>query len=636
MKRFALKLLLLLPMPVMVLAFNWFVDPVHLRDSAKYESGIAQLILHGNNVTNIYYPNEGVYQELYISGLQTRKDVIVLGSSRSKLIRSDLFPGLSFMNNSVSGAGLVDDLAMYQMYRQKHLLPSIVVLELSPWMLMKDHASNWTELNAHRRELIDQALSPPPWPLRQIQRGDATALKLTDFLSLGYFQTSFYTWLGHHVDTGRPGGKYRVWSGTTPPEGETMLADGSAIYPERVQDATEREQVLARAIEYGAKPISIPDAMDPTREQMLNGFLDQLAADGVRVILYIPPYHPRSFAIMTASHHDRIILDEETYFRELARKRGLTLVGSYDPSRLGLDETYFYDEMHPTEEAIHIIFNGHVKGLPPPAVAAAVPDRIEMRAVQNKNGLETVDGQPFFWMGDGQSILDIRASRDGVAQVKFHAEPGPGLPDTSERSVLLQTAGGYSTLIKIEQESDVVAVFPVQKGINFVQMNPLDKATHLNGPADSQRPLVLGVLGIEVSLLPPGTPLPELRDIPFTFGTGWYQVEHTGADWLCWNDGRSAIVATSDRNASALLTGQIISCQRPNAVDVLVNGMIVATLNVDWTEWEFRPFPPIRIPLKSGDNRIEFVSHERAVTIPPDKRLRAVALQNLRLRLENQ
>jgi hypothetical protein len=633
-KRFALKTLLLLPVPLMVLAFNWFVDPVHLRDSAKYEAGIARLILQGSNVTNIYNPNEGAYQEFFIGGLHSRKDVLVLGSSRSKLIRSDLFPGMSFYNNSVSGAGLFDYLALYQMYRQKNLLPSIVVLEMSPWILMHNHASNWTELNAHRRELQDQALSPTPWPVRQIQSNDAAKLKFSDFLSLGYFQTSFYTWLGHRVDTTKAGTTYRPWDGSTPPQGETLLADGSAIYPERVQDADAREQVLARAIEYGARPISIPDAMDATNEQILNHFLDQLSADGVRVILYLPPYHPRSFAIMTVSPHDRIILDEEVYFRNLARQRGLTLVGSYDPGILSLDETCFYDEMHPTEDAVRQIFQGHVAGLPVPVVAAATrPDRIEMRAVQNKNGLETVDSQPFFWIGNGESILDIRSSRDGIAQLKFRAEPGPSLPQTSERSVLLSIAGGYSTLIKVEQEMDVKVLFPVQKGINYVHLNPLDKPAQLEGPPDNQRPLLLGVLGIEVSLMPPGAPLPDMGEIPFTFANGWYQVEHTGPDWLCWNDGRSVIVVHTDQDGFVLLTGQVISIQRPNVVDVLVNGVPLTTINLDWTQWEFRSFPPIRIPLRAGDNRVEFISHERAVTIPPDKRLRAIALQNLRLKL---
>src|SRR5271170_1729136 len=143
MKQFWLKLLLLLPIPLLVIGFNWLVDPVHLRNADEYEYGIARLILQGKPVTNISNPNEAVYLKHYVEGLTDRKEVLVLGSSRSKLIRADSFPGLSFFNNSISGAGLVDYLAIYQMYRQKKLLPSMVVIELSPWILKGDYSSIW-------------------------------------------------------------------------------------------------------------------------------------------------------------------------------------------------------------------------------------------------------------------------------------------------------------------------------------------------------------------------------------------------------------------------------------------------------------------------------------------------------------
>src|SRR5271167_4741143 len=108
MKRFWIKLLLLLPIPLLVIGFNWLVDPVHLRSAYQYEYGIAHLILQGKPVTNISNPNEALYLKYYVAGLTNRQDVLVLGSSRSKLIRADSFPGLSLFNNSIGGAGLVD------------------------------------------------------------------------------------------------------------------------------------------------------------------------------------------------------------------------------------------------------------------------------------------------------------------------------------------------------------------------------------------------------------------------------------------------------------------------------------------------------------------------------------------------
>jgi len=93
MKRFWLKILLLVPLPLIVVGFTWFVDPVHLRNADQYEYGIARLILDGKRVTNISNPNEAAYIKFVVDGLKTRKDVLVLGSSRSKLLRSDSFAG---------------------------------------------------------------------------------------------------------------------------------------------------------------------------------------------------------------------------------------------------------------------------------------------------------------------------------------------------------------------------------------------------------------------------------------------------------------------------------------------------------------------------------------------------------------
>ena len=91
MKQFFLKMLLLVPIPIMILGFNLSIDPVHLTDTGRYEYGIAQLILDGKSVTNITTPDEAALLTFYVAGLDARKDVLVFGSSRSELIHASLF-----------------------------------------------------------------------------------------------------------------------------------------------------------------------------------------------------------------------------------------------------------------------------------------------------------------------------------------------------------------------------------------------------------------------------------------------------------------------------------------------------------------------------------------------------------------
>ncbi len=264
MKRFWLKILLLVPLPLIVVGFNWFVDPVHLRDADQYEYGIVRLILEGKHVTNISNPNEAAYIKFVVDGLKTRKDVLVLGSSRSKLLRSDSFAGRSFFNNSISGAGLVDYLAIYQMYRQKGLIPSVVVVELSPWILMREYASVWKTLNANKQDLERWVLSTAQQTPQRLEVLSSIRADLAEFLSLGYFQTSFYTWANRTVYPTKHQEGYFVWQEGTLPMGETVLADGSAIYPDYVEHPRDRERVTALAVEYAQKPAVFLPGLIPT------------------------------------------------------------------------------------------------------------------------------------------------------------------------------------------------------------------------------------------------------------------------------------------------------------------------------------------------------------------------------------
>jgi hypothetical protein len=113
--------------------------------------------------------------------------------------------------------------------------------------------------------------------------------------------------------------------------------------------------------------------------------------------------------------------------------------------------------------------------------------------------------------------------------------------------------------------------------------------------------------------------------------SGWYPTEHSGQDWLCWTESRGRLSVSVSNDTAAILSGQILSAQRPNDVDILVNGAKVASVRIDWTKWEFRNFPMVELSLKAGGNAVEFVSHNPAITIATDPRALAIAVKNLRL-----
>jgi hypothetical protein len=121
----------------------------------------------------------------------------------------------------------------------------------------------------------------------------------------------------------------------------------------------------------------------------------------------------------------------------------------------------------------------------------------------------------------------------------------------------------------------------------------------------------------------------QTNALTFVFASGWHQVEYDGQDWSCWTDGRGRVMVQAARDMVVALTGEIHSAQRPNHVDVLVNGAKVDTLTINWTEWAFHPFSPVRVEFKAGENFMDFVSQNPAVTLQHDPRSLAIAVRNL-------
>ncbi len=118
----------------------------------------------------------------------------------------------------------------------------------------------------------------------------------------------------------------------------------------------------------------------------------------------------------------------------------------------------------------------------------------------------------------------------------------------------------------------------------------------------------------------------ELRPV---LTNGWHTAEWEGEDWYCWSAGRGEMRVVAKHDTDTLLSGAIYSIQRPNLVDVIVNGVARAAIQITWQS--FQPFAPIRLPLRAGENVVSFVSNNSAVTLPTDTRPLAVAVKNLRI-----
>ena len=352
LRRFATRLFLLVPLPLLVGALNVVVDPIGLFHDRRAEREYATLLLDGRNVIAGAGTNDRLVVRHYIEGLKQGFDVALLGSSRSMAIHASAFPGRSFFNFSLGGANLRDHIALYAMLRERGLLPRALVLNLDPWLLNRNGANTWwvTLEREYRRGLATLVADPRtvfwldgiPLPERYLRA-----------FSLQYFRFSLLD-LGNRLVRGQVGAPF------TPTDRRydtafVQWADGSYGWPEAARSATVpelREAAIRYATQGTANYLGGFTGLDARLQRLLEVFLHAVRRDGLRLVLILTPYHPEAYPRLVASPRYRLVADAERYYRELASREGIPLVGSYDPSRHGFGEGDFYDASHATDAAL--------------------------------------------------------------------------------------------------------------------------------------------------------------------------------------------------------------------------------------------------------------------------------------------
>ena len=125
----------------------------------------------------------------------------------------------------------------------------------------------------------------------------------------------------------------------------------------------------------------------------------------------------------------------------------------------------------------------------------------EVSEIRNGNGLEKRNDKSFFWIGKGDTEVDVLSTRKGIAIIQGAFLLGPSLPDRPSRELLILTDNGYQSKITISANGFQALRVPVIAGENRIILRPLDKpSVSVTGPNDN-RPLLIGVEELNVTLM---------------------------------------------------------------------------------------------------------------------------------------
>lgn len=351
MKRFIpnnlLPIILLIPFFLFFIAINVFIDPSGLLRK-KQEKQIAQWSNDGYGVINAINVDYRKIVKERIALLETKPDIIVMGSSRAMIIDSSFFPDRHLLNCSLPSANLEDIIANYQVLYEANKLPEKLIL--CPDL---HYFNAYTKSNFHLFQEYENALQR----MEIVQNITLTDLivkwidpRYFQILSPGYFQESirfFPAWVVGKIPRPQPIEHFET-------EEKVIRPDGSIIYESSRRQRTQ-EEIELKAERYAFKhPEGLVNYryIDPTRKLIFEKFLTMIKEDGVEIEIILIPIHPRSYEILTQNKIYKIIIDVEKYMRDVFNSLDIPVYGSYDANQCNCVSTDFYDAVHAKPEAI--------------------------------------------------------------------------------------------------------------------------------------------------------------------------------------------------------------------------------------------------------------------------------------------
>ena len=331
---------------------NYYVDPGHVFSPPEYESGIVEILLSGTNVANLVDYNDRLVHKLLIQSADQPEDVVAIGSSRILALNSALFSGLSFRNHGLMSGTLQDQMAVIELYRQRKHFPPVVILGMDPWLLNRNSKQRrWRELSPEVSAL--ERFLDTSGDMQHLD-GDDSLRKVKEMFSITYFKRALVQLLSFQTP--------RDYFPTNENEGDFRIlrADGSMAYEKRLRELSV-EAVEASALALMSRnPVPTLEKfheMDPWAMRMMGVMVSFLTERSVKVVLYLPLYHPSAYRSLIANERTRIVLDVEAHYLQLGETLGVPVVGSFDPGAVGCVKSEFYDAVHAKGSCIAKIFS---------------------------------------------------------------------------------------------------------------------------------------------------------------------------------------------------------------------------------------------------------------------------------------
>jgi hypothetical protein len=333
--------------------FNYKIDSLGLFGNSNYLVKAAKTLTNGKMIAGLKNNNERLFQELIIKNLQVKNDVIAIGSSRSMQLRKRFFleNKVNFFNHSVSGASLEDYISIVGAYELIHrYLPPTIVLGVDPWIFNKYSGQNrWKSLSKYYNYGIEKIYN---------KKQNFTIVNTTKWKQLINYDYTV-TNIEFLKNILKNNGKTFYITDTVDIDDSIKEIDGSIHYPYKVRNP-DYDEVKKTAISYTkGRVYSLMKYNTLSNTKLFENFIKYLKSKKVNVVLFLPPYNPITYDILTKNKKYKYIKISEQYINNFAIKYGIDIKGSFNPYKYEFTNKDFFDGMHGHDSVAKKVFKNY-------------------------------------------------------------------------------------------------------------------------------------------------------------------------------------------------------------------------------------------------------------------------------------
>ena len=334
----------LLPISIIIAIVNYKVDPANIFTEEAYIDGIAKIIINRHNVSNISNYDERLLLKKIVSNLKFQPDRVILGSSRIMEIGSDFYPTDTVINCGVSHANIYDITALCGILAENKRLPKKLLINLDPFTLSDKVTNEWLSIASDYKFMLNNMQFSNQTEDKSDNLFNDKRFK--SILSFSYFKESLNFIVNRNS-------KMYLDIGRSIPYPNGRFFDGTISYSKAYTNPdTLAFETIAK--EYAVKNSN--GNLDNEKVIILDKLIDYLISKNIIVEFVMIPFHPFYYTTLN-SYHKNELIEYEKFYINFASKKGIKILGSFNPSKYGLINSNFYDAFHPSKQAIKKIFN---------------------------------------------------------------------------------------------------------------------------------------------------------------------------------------------------------------------------------------------------------------------------------------